>query len=110
MNDLVRLPWPTPKQKENVISGEILYIDVFGNLFTNVRERDLTGFANKKIVVHLGSIEIRGLSLNYSEGESGNFIALINSWGLLEIARYRNNAATLTGTSIGDRVEIVLPG
>ena len=110
INDLVRLPWPTPNQKENVISGEILYIDVFGNLFTNVRERDLTGFANEKIVVHLGSIEIRGLSLNYSEGESGNFIALINSWGLLEIARYRNNAATLTGTSIGDRVEIVLPG
>jgi S-adenosyl-L-methionine hydrolase (adenosine-forming) len=109
IHELVRLPWPTPDRTENVISGEILYIDGFGNLFTNVRGRDLTGFADKEIVVRLGRMEVRGLSLNYSEGQSGNFIAVINSWGLLEIAVYRNNAATLSDTSIGDRVGIVLP-
>jgi S-adenosyl-L-methionine hydrolase (adenosine-forming) len=106
INELVRLPWPAPNRKEKVISGEILYIDGFGNLFTNVRGRDLTGFADEEIVIHLGSTEIRGLSLNYSEGQSGNFIALINSWGLLEIALCRGNAAMRSGMSVGDSLEI----
>jgi S-adenosyl-L-methionine hydrolase (adenosine-forming) len=107
INGFVQLPWPKPKFKDKVIEGEVLYIDRFGNLFTNVRERDLTGRGDKEIVVRFGSVEITEVSANYTAGENGEYIALINSWGLLEIALCRDNAAMRSGISVGDTVEIV---
>ena len=108
IKDFVQLPWSRPRRTEQFIEGEILYVDGFGNLFTNIRDRDLAAMATEKAIVRFGSIEIRGLSLNYVNGQNGNYIALINSWGFLEIALYGDNAAKRSKASIGDKVQIVV--
>ena len=108
LKDCVRLRWPPVNREEESILGEILYIDRFGNLFTNIRERDLMAVAPKKIRVRLGEIDILGLSTNYAAGQNGEWIAVINSWGLIEIAIFKGSAASRTEAQIGDKVRIDL--
>jgi S-adenosylmethionine hydrolase len=108
LEDCVRLRWPAVDRAGDSILGEVLYIDHFGNLFTNIRERDLMAAAPEKIRVRLGEIDISGLSPNYAVGQGKKCIALINSWGLIEIAIFKGNAASRTEAQIGDKVRIDL--
>ncbi|MGH7854361.1 MAG: SAM hydrolase/SAM-dependent halogenase family protein [Candidatus Binatia bacterium] len=88
--------------------GEIIYIDSFGNLFTNITEHDLTGLARERFEITLGSIRIAGLASNYATANAGNFVAVINSWGLLEIAVCQGSAQQNGGGKIGDKVKVTL--
>ncbi|HUC98167.1 MAG TPA: SAM-dependent chlorinase/fluorinase [Candidatus Polarisedimenticolaceae bacterium] len=107
-NDRVSLPWPELERAGEFIVGEILYIDRFGNLFTNVHERDLMALARESLCIHFKEIEIQGLAENYAAGDKEPYIALVNSWGLLEIASYNGNAASRSGAKIGDKVRVEL--
>jgi S-adenosyl-L-methionine hydrolase (adenosine-forming) len=106
LKDCVRLRWPSVERAGESVLGEILYIDRFGNLFTNIRQRDLMSVAPEKIRVRLGEINISGLSPNYAAGQNGGCIAVINSWGLIEVAIFRESAASRTEAQIGDKVRI----
>jgi S-adenosyl-L-methionine hydrolase (adenosine-forming) len=105
--DFVQLALPGIVRRGGSIEGEILYIDNFGNLFTNICEHDLTGLPGDHVDIVVGSVTIRGLARNYASARGGEFVAVLNSWGVLEIAAYRDNAQKRAGAKIGDRVEIV---
>jgi S-adenosyl-L-methionine hydrolase (adenosine-forming) len=108
LKDWVCLVWPSVERAGALIVGEVVYIDRFGNLFTNIRERDLTGVPRERICVHLNDIEIQGLSQNYVAADNGRFIALINSWGLVEVASCSDSAATRGKAKVGDKVRLEL--
>jgi len=108
LDDLVRLAVPEVARHGQGMHGEIVYIDSFGNLFTNIREHDLTGLPVAILDFVVGSVRIRGLSQNYAPAKKGEFVAVLNSWGMLEIAVYKDNAQQRTGAKIGDKVEVVL--
>jgi S-adenosyl-L-methionine hydrolase (adenosine-forming) len=105
---IIRLSMPGVVRKERSIEGEIVYIDKFGNLFTNIDEHDLSGQPMETLDIVIGSVWVRGLSQNYARAQEGEFVALLNSWGLLEIGVYMDNAHKRTGAKIGDKVAIVL--
>ena len=100
-----RLALPKVVRSTDQIVGEIVYIDSFGNLFTNIGEHDLTGLAREQIEISLGAIRILGLASNYA---AGNFVVVVNSWGLLEIAVNRGSARQNTGAKIGDKVKVTI--
>jgi S-adenosylmethionine hydrolase len=108
LDQIVRVAIPEIVRKQRSIEGEIVYIDNFGNLFTNVCAHDLTGLPSDQIEVVVRSVRIRGLSQNYAAPRGGGFVAVLNSWDLLEIAAYKDNAQKRTGAKIGDKIEIVL--
>jgi S-adenosylmethionine hydrolase len=62
----------------------------------------------ERIRIHFKEIKIQGLSQNYVGADKHTYIALVNSWGLVEIARYNDNAASRSGAKIGDEVRIEL--
>jgi S-adenosylmethionine hydrolase len=72
----------------------------------------LTGLAVARFTVALGAVRIPGIALNYSyssaTASADGFVAVINSWGLLEIAVYLGNAQRRTGARIGDQVKITI--
>jgi S-adenosyl-L-methionine hydrolase (adenosine-forming) len=105
VDDFVRIAWPAITQFDNGLAGEIVYIDGFGNLFTNIGAPDLQTFDTAKLVFNLGSVVIQGLASHYGAREAGAFVALINSWGLLEIAVYRGSAQQVCRARVGDKVE-----
>ncbi|HTN70117.1 MAG TPA: SAM-dependent chlorinase/fluorinase [Methylomirabilota bacterium] len=106
VGDFVRLNCPEAVRSQGKIDGEILYIDSFGNLFTNIAELDLQVLAGHSLTISLGNLTVSGLASNYASAASDKLVAVINGWGLLELALYKGSAQRRTGAKIGDRVQI----
>ena len=86
------------------LAGEVIYVDGFGNLTTNIRREDLVRLDPDSLTVGIGDTVIRGLSANYASAGGGNYLAVVNSWGRLEISRCDGSARTGLGAVVGDRV------
>jgi S-adenosylmethionine hydrolase len=99
------IEWPEVLRAGEEIRGEIIYIDNFGNLITNVSERDLQDLPREKVAILLADVTIRGVASNYAAAGEG-YAALINSWGLLEIVCFNGRADQRSGADIGDPVHI----
>jgi S-adenosyl-L-methionine hydrolase (adenosine-forming) len=106
VQDFTRLTWPTVIKTGTTISGEIVYIDGFGNLFTSIGADDLKELSGHKLRITLRDLSIDGLATNYAAVEQDKHVALINSWGLLEIAIYKGNAQKHSGAIIGDKIQV----
>jgi dsDNA-specific endonuclease/ATPase MutS2 len=84
------------------VHAEIVHIDRFGNLVTNVTRADLEALGSAAGVnVVLAGILIQGLKDHYAQAEAGELMALFGSEGLLEVAVARGSAAEVTGAAIG---------
>ena len=88
-----RLTLPAIKQEEEKITGSVISIDHFGNLTTNITAPNLLPFPRDRLSVSIGSIQIRGLASTYAAVPIGNAVAIINSWGMLEVAVRNGSAA-----------------
>lgn len=99
-----RLEVPEPQREDGGIAGEVIYIDGFGNLTTNIRREDLETFDPSLIAVRIGDRVVRGLSANYASAGAGNYLALINSCGHLEISRCEGSARSGLDAHVGTRV------
>lgn len=106
VKDYYRLDWPQIIKAEGAIQGEIVYIDGFGNIITNIYEDDLKTIPSEQVVVSLGDVTIHGLAAHYSQRGQKGFIALINSWGLLEVSLFKRNAQHSCGAKIGEKIYI----
>jgi S-adenosylmethionine hydrolase len=101
----VKLPIQGPRMEKGVLSGEILHIDVFGNLISNIREGELIYFAKKRpVVVRAGKVSIRGMKKGYWEGKRGEVMALIGSGGFLEVSVREGNAGKVLKLKKGDPI------
>ena len=86
------------------ITGQVIYVDGFGNLTTNIRREDLERLDPESVAVRIGDRKIRGIAANYASAGTGNYLALVNSWGLLEISRCNGSAQAGLGAGTGTRV------
>lgn len=103
--ETLNLPSPE-KQGGNRIAGEVIHVDGFGNLTTNIRREDLERLDPKSVSVRTGGRLISGLSANYASAGTGNYLTLINSWGHLEISRCNGNAQAGLSARVGTRVVV----
>lgn len=85
------------------LSGAVVTIDHFGNLLTNL---DASLVAQVALpVVQAGGQEIP-LRRTYSDVRPGEYVALVNSFGVLEVARAEKSAAD--GLGLGRGAPIVI--
>lgn len=108
LDQLESLSMPQIVRGENRLDGEIIYSDSFGNLFTNIRENDLTGLPRERLQLRLAGVPLGGLVTTYAGVGAGEFACLFNSWGLLEIAINMGNVMQRTGAKIGDKVTVTV--
>lgn len=97
------------------IQGEIVYVDRFGNLISNIAREQFDDWRPSadgvSVRVHIGSAEIQGISRTYSDAPRGHAAAVFGSAGFLEIATNGGSAAESFGASVGSRVSVYqLPG
>jgi len=102
ITDPIRKSIPQPQIKTGEIIGEIIHIDDFGNLITNIATEDLAGFRNP--IIRIGRKAIKGLVNSYSDVTSGTLCALVGSHGKLEIALSMGNASQALGANLGQNV------
>ena len=105
---LVRLEIPAVERHPDRLGGAIIYVDRFGNLFTNIREHDLKGLPPENLTVNLGAVSIRGIKESYASAADVALTTVINSWGCLEIAAYKDSAQRIIGGKVGDKVEVLI--
>jgi S-adenosylmethionine hydrolase len=109
----VTLSVPDPSVKDEHISGEVLYVDSFGNLITNIRKYDILRFfpdiAPSEIEVCVKGTYIIGIVKTYSLVEPGTVAALVGSSGALEVAVNGGSAAKIIGVGVGEPVTVKGP-
>src|SRR5690349_17060176 len=88
LTDPVRLELPKPEAMNNGWRGEVIHIDHFGNVSTNIRVENLGDAMTEKekIIVRLNGIEINGMVNTFGERPVGELVALIGSTGYLGMA------------------------
>ncbi len=96
IDDYQKLDWPNAQIEEILIQGSVLYIDVFGNIITNINTKDWSNFleSNSELsivsllkITHENGQEIEiNTGSHYSNVEVGTPIALIGSGGFLEFS------------------------
>ena len=107
---ILRLPRNTATVMPNQAKGQVLYIDHYGNILTNIPGSELA----KLKVGQLLAVTIKGKSLSlpflrtYAEAPADRPFALINSDGEFEIAINQGNAARELGIKVGDPVILKL--
>jgi hypothetical protein len=100
------LKLPQPVFKKNVLSGQIVHIDRFGNLVSNISAECLLSFGNlDKLTIQLGKRKTpMSIVSKYSQLGKGKFGGIINSWNNLEIFCRDGNAAKKLRRAIGETV------
>jgi S-adenosylmethionine hydrolase len=82
------------------IEAEIIHIDRFGNLITNLRKKDLP----ENFSVEINGKLIGKLQNFYTEAKTGELFMIFGSAGFLEIAAPQNSASKLLNGKSGDKV------
>ena len=107
---ILRIPRNTATVMANQAKGQILYVDHYGNILTNIPGSEL----GKLKVGQLLSVTIKGKSVSlpflrtYAEAPANRPFALINSDGEFEIAINQGHAARELGVKVGDPVVLKL--
>jgi S-adenosylmethionine hydrolase len=93
INSWREISFPDPAMKQAKLIGEIVHIDAFGNLVSNIDRKSLLQFSKGySFAVRIGRKTIQGLKKGYWEAMKSEPIALIGSGGFLEISVREGNA------------------
>lgn len=94
------------------LNGEVDHVDWYGNVHTNI-PRDmldkLGATPGRVLRIHIGSESVNAPLVNtYSDVRDGDWLAVINSAGVLEIARNQASANAILQIAAGTRVSVNL--
>lgn len=96
--------------KDGSIKGEIIHIDGYGNVITNIGREQLEGLdisAGDILEVQIGVIkyELR-LVKTFSNIKGGEVGLVVDSENLLELCIFKDSAAKTISANIGDKVKV----
>jgi S-adenosyl-L-methionine hydrolase (adenosine-forming) len=95
------LPLPQPRRSVDAVHGEVVHVDRFGNLVTNIPLVWMTAGAVVRIGAH-----VLPLRRTYGDVESGAPVALTGSHGCVEISVRDDDARWVLGADVGVAVSL----
>ncbi len=104
ITDPVLLALPQPQRTANGWLGEIIHIDHFGNISTNILKAQLGEPAT--VQVRICGVSIDGLVHTFGERSPGDLVALYGSTGNLIVSEVNGSAAMRLDAAIGDKVKV----
>lgn len=111
IKDYVKITIPKPRIiNGELIEGEIIYIDRFGNGVSNISRDEISTLKSEssRLKILIKGTEILGINKFYAQSMDKGPKAIINSSGLLEIYIYQGNAENVLGLKRGDRVGVMV--
>jgi hypothetical protein len=107
IEQLVELPWAEVQQVPNRIDGEVIEVDSFGNLVTNITRAMLDGVpTNDSVVIFCDDHETMGIFATFSDQPPMTLMAHVGSTGRLELAIVDENASAMLGVKVGAPVRV----
>jgi S-adenosylmethionine hydrolase len=105
--DYQQLTLPEARFGDTAIEGEIVRVDHFGNLISNIDRRGFERFTGGgSISVAVGTRDIPRIVATYAEASAGDLCALFGSTDHLEVAVSAGNAAATLGLGRGAPVVV----
>jgi S-adenosylmethionine hydrolase len=102
-----QLPIPSPEIGSDLLSGEVLRVDRFGNLVTNIDRKAFDKFSHSNGIEILAATHVIGrVVATYAEAAPGEVCALFGSTDHLEIAINAGSASDSLNLSRGAPVTI----
>jgi S-adenosylmethionine hydrolase len=83
--------------------GEVIHIDHFGNISTNIGEQHVS---SPDVRVRIGGTVLDGLVRTFGDGKSGDLVALFGSTGSLIVSEVNGNAADRLHILVGAAVTV----
>jgi S-adenosyl-L-methionine hydrolase (adenosine-forming) len=106
-DQLRRLEIARPVMSTEALEGEVLRVDRFGNLITNIDRRTFERFApDAGVRIRLGDRCVSRVGSTYDDAGSGELTALFGSTDHLELAVNGGSAADMLATGRGARVHV----
>lgn len=102
----VSLDLPQPSITPLTVSGEVVFIDDFGNLLTNIPGMEYLHWRQQPVRVTVAGQEIAQHVRTYAEARAGTAVVLVSSMNTVEIAVCQGNAARQLGAAIGTPVRL----
>lgn len=108
--DPVRIELPNPIRTKTGWRGEVIHIDHFGNISSNIRAEHLDSALEQKekIVVKILDNQIKGMVNTFGEGPVGEVIAFMGSTGNLAVAVVNGSAERALGVKVGDEIQVTI--
>lgn len=106
--DPVVIEIPKPLRVVNGWRGQVMLVDGFGNLITNVTREDLAGARVR--AVRCQGVMLDGVAETFGSREPGGVVAMFDSSGSLSICVVNGSAARQLGAGVGAMVEVETGG
>jgi S-adenosylmethionine hydrolase len=103
--DAASLPLPLPVSRGDGVAGEVVYVDRFGNLITNI-PGERCGSAS----VQLGATTLGAVRRTFGDVRPAELVAYVGSAGTLEIGMRDGSAADELEVGVGAEVRVVASG
>ncbi|HLQ68938.1 MAG TPA: SAM-dependent chlorinase/fluorinase [Gemmatimonadales bacterium] len=96
----LRSPLPTPRSQGDGVIGEVLYVDRFGTLVSNISPE----MVEPGVRIRVAGTEVGPLRRTFGDAARGALVAFTGSGGTVEIAVRDGSAARLLGVGVGAEV------
>ncbi|TAG54153.1 MAG: hypothetical protein EAZ27_09525 [Cytophagales bacterium] len=107
-NSLKKLINRKLKITKNDIFGNILHVDNYGNLISNITKKQFEETSeHRSFFIKIGREDITNISKNYANTRSGDLLMTFNDLQLLEIAIKNGNASQLLNMKYDSTLHIV---
>ncbi len=106
INDVITPEFASVKRTNGLLIGEVLHIDGFGNVITNIDQNQLAHAEAFKIKVSNTTLKTT-FAKTYAQAKPNDPIVLIGSHGFLEIALNQGNAAEKFHAKAGDQISVL---
>ena len=103
----IDLPKPI-RSPGGVLTAEIIYVDGFGNLITNVNKDviDRMKIKTERLAITMGRKRINGICKSYTDVGANEALAIFGSSGYLEISINRGSARDVLNLKKGDKLDL----
>lgn len=107
ITDVFRPEFSKITKEKNLLIGEVLHVDGFGNVITNIHSDDILEFIKNEVLFELlnQKVSLR-IHRAYAEVKPHQPLALIGSHEYLEIALNQGSAAAKFGLKAGDKITL----
>lgn len=100
-------PIPPPRKRGSRITGQVVWVDTFGNLITNIERRDVEKWSEGGTYrVHIGWEVIEKEIRTFQDVERGSLAHLYGSWETVEVVVSEGSAAERLGVAAGETIRL----
>ena len=100
ITDATHAPLPTSHHDGTAVMGEVLYVDRFGTLISNIPGPEV----EPGVRIRVAGTDVGALRRTFGDVERGTLVAFVGSGGTVEVAVRDGSAARLLGVGVGAEV------